>query len=177
MREFFESNRIQLELETVELARLAPRVAGADNAQFGDGRPISATTSLGALLADVIKPILRGNPATIYCYECRACYATQDNCPVGIAFQAELVVAGRVTDYDRFIRNGGLKCIRCGNCQSFCVQYLPLPQMFGTMQHDTREAMAKGAFDMISKPFRPNDLREVIAKAAGALGFKERTDA
>ncbi|MEW6670954.1 MAG: response regulator [Thermodesulfobacteriota bacterium] len=38
-----------------------------------------------------------------------------------------------------------------------------------------REAMAKGAFDMISKPFRPNDLREVIGKAAKALGFKERT--
>jgi DNA-binding NtrC family response regulator len=37
-----------------------------------------------------------------------------------------------------------------------------------------REAMAKGAFDIISKPFRPNDLREVIAKAAKALGFKER---
>lgn len=37
-----------------------------------------------------------------------------------------------------------------------------------------REAMAKGAFDMISKPFRPNDLREVIAKAAGALGLKEQ---
>lgn len=37
-----------------------------------------------------------------------------------------------------------------------------------------REAMAKGAFDIISKPFRPNDLREVIAKAAKALGFKEK---
>ena len=37
-----------------------------------------------------------------------------------------------------------------------------------------REAMAKGAFDMISKPFRPNDLREVIAKAAKAMGFKEK---
>jgi len=32
-----------------------------------------------------------------------------------------------------------------------------------------REAMAKGAFDIISKPFRPNDLREVIAKARDAL--------
>lgn len=99
---------------------------------------------VGALLADVIKPLMRGNPATIYCYECRACYATQDRCPVGIAYQAELVVAGRVTDYDRFIRNGGLKCIRCGNCQSFCVQYLPLPEMFGTMQDDTREALRNG---------------------------------
>ncbi|MBU1934406.1 response regulator [Patescibacteria group bacterium] len=37
-----------------------------------------------------------------------------------------------------------------------------------------REAMAKGAFDIISKPFRPNDLREVITKAATALGFKEK---
>lgn len=99
---------------------------------------------VAALLATVLKPLLRGNAATIYCYECRACYATQDRCPVGIAFQAELAVAGRVTDYDRFIRNGGLKCIRCGNCQSYCVQYLPLPQMIGTMQEDTREAIRKG---------------------------------
>jgi Na+-translocating ferredoxin:NAD+ oxidoreductase RnfC subunit len=99
---------------------------------------------VAALLATIIKPLLRGNAATIYCYECRACYATQDRCPVGITFQAELVVAGRVTDYDRFIRNGGLKCIRCGNCQSYCVQYLPLPQMFGTMQEDTRAAIKKG---------------------------------
>jgi len=99
---------------------------------------------VGALLASVVKPLLRGNPATIYCYECRACYATQDRCPVGITFQAELAVAGRATDYDRFIRNGGLKCIRCGNCQSYCVQYLPLPQMFATMQEDTREAIKRG---------------------------------
>lgn len=33
-----------------------------------------------------------------------------------------------------------------------------------------REAMEKGAFDFIAKPFRPNDLRQVIAKAARALG-------
>jgi Na+-translocating ferredoxin:NAD+ oxidoreductase RnfC subunit len=99
---------------------------------------------VGALLASVIKPLLRWNPATIYCYECRACYATQDRCPVGITLQAELVVAGRVTDYDRFIRNGGLKCIRCGNCQSYCVQFLPLPQMFAVMQEETRVAIRNG---------------------------------
>jgi DNA-binding NtrC family response regulator len=32
-----------------------------------------------------------------------------------------------------------------------------------------REAQAKGAFDFISKPFRPRDLQEVIDKAAEEL--------
>jgi DNA-binding NtrC family response regulator len=32
-----------------------------------------------------------------------------------------------------------------------------------------REALAKGAFEVIAKPFRPNDLREAIRKAADAL--------
>ena len=35
-----------------------------------------------------------------------------------------------------------------------------------------REAMAKGAFDIISKPFRPDDLRQVVGRAAEALGIK-----
>lgn len=34
-----------------------------------------------------------------------------------------------------------------------------------------REAIAKGAFDFIAKPFRPQELRDAIAKAARALGL------
>lgn len=33
-----------------------------------------------------------------------------------------------------------------------------------------REAQVKGAFDFIAKPFKPNDLRAVIDRAAKALG-------
>lgn len=104
----------------------------------------AAMLGIATVLAiDVGKAVVNKNPQTIYCYECRACYGTQDKCPVGIAYQAELVVAARVSDYDRFCRNGGLRCIRCGSCQSFCVQYLNLPQIFGTMQLQTMEALRK----------------------------------
>lgn len=97
-----------------------------------------------AFLVDFFKPIARGNPQTIYCYECRACYATQDKCPAGITFQAELTVASRVSDYERFIKNGGLACVRCGNCVSFCVINLNLPMIYGKMQELTIEAMEQG---------------------------------
>lgn len=36
-----------------------------------------------------------------------------------------------------------------------------------------REAMDKGAFDMIAKPFKPSELRSVIAKAVDSLGYKQ----
>lgn len=95
-------------------------------------------TTLGV---DIIKPLFKGLTQTIYCYECRACYATQDSCPVGISFQAELVIASRVSDYRRFIENGGLKCVRCGNCTSFCVQNIELQEVFGRMQLITMDAI------------------------------------
>ena len=34
-----------------------------------------------------------------------------------------------------------------------------------------KKAMEKGAFDFIAKPFKPDDLRKVVARAAEALGL------
>ncbi|MBF0337972.1 MAG: response regulator [Nitrospirae bacterium] len=38
------------------------------------------------------------------------------------------------------------------------------------MMELARQAMEKGAFDFIAKPFKPDDLRAVIVKAAETLG-------
>jgi len=102
---------------------------------------LAIATSLGLVVA---KPLIHGNPQTIYCYECRACYATQDNCPASIQYQAELTISARVADYSKFIRTGGLNCIRCGACQGFCVQHLDTATIFGTMQKETMNAIAQG---------------------------------
>jgi hypothetical protein len=125
---------------------------------------------------DILKPIWQGNPQTVYCYECRACYATQDKCAVGISFQAELVVAARVADYGRFLKAGGLKCVRCGNCTSFCVQNLDLPVIFSRMQQMTIEAMKKNRIKRsdLENAYRQGLVnRQFIDDVAEYLGHKK----
>src|SRR5512147_855184 len=105
---------------------------------------LSMLAIAGSLGLVVAKPLFHGNLQTIYCYECRACYATQDNCPASIQYQAELTISSRVADYSKFISNGGLNCIRCGTCQGFCVQHLDTATIFGIMQKDTMKAISEG---------------------------------
>jgi hypothetical protein len=109
---------------------------------------------IGAAVAlDVLRPIALGMWDAAYCYECRACYATQENCPASITFQAELTVACRTMDYRRFINNRGLLCIRCGNCNGFCVQHLNLAGIFGKMGVAAVQALQDGKipFDVVEK--------------------------
>jgi ferredoxin len=116
-----------------------------------------AMLGIGASLAlDVAKPTAIGVPQTIYCYECRACYATQDKCPAAIKFQAELNVSSRVGDHERFLRAGGMKCIRCGGCVSFCVVHLDLPRIFSRGQQRVMEAIEEGRVPraVVAKAFR-----------------------
>jgi hypothetical protein len=103
--------------------------------------------------AAILKPLFNDMPQTTYCYECRACYATQEKCPGRITKQAELTVASRVLDYERFISNGGMNCIRCGNCQTKCAAHLDLAKIYGTMQLITIAEIKKGnvPLDVLAK--------------------------
>jgi hypothetical protein len=130
---------------------------------------LAVASALGLV---VTKPVIHGNLQTIYCYECRACYATQDNCPASIQYQAELTISARVGDYSKFIRTGGLNCIRCGACQGFCVQHLDTATIFGIMQKDTMNAIAQGKVsdDLLVEALRRGMVnRDFIDSVAGYL--------
>ncbi len=130
---------------------------------------LAIASSLGLVVA---KPLFHGNYQTVYCYECRACYATQDNCPASIQYQAELTISARAADYAKFIRNGGLNCIRCGTCQGFCVQHLDTATIFGIMQHQTMKAISQGKVpsDLLAEALRKGMInREFIDAVAAYL--------
>ena len=140
----------------------------------------AAMLGIGVTFAvDVFKPVWQGNPQTIYCYECRACYATQDRCAVGINYQAELVVAARVANYKKFLKAGGLKCVRCGFCTSYCVQNLDLPKIFSRMQEMTMAAMEKGRIRRadLEEAYREGKInRQYIDRVAAYLGYRKTED-
>lgn len=131
-----------------------------------------------AFALDAAKPIIHGAPQTIYCYECRACYATQEKCPAAIAYQAELNVAARVGDHWRFIRNGGMKCLRCGGCVSFCVINLDLPQIYASEQQRAMAAIETGKVppERVKEAMRQGLFgREWIDRAAAWLAKNDPT--
>ncbi len=133
---------------------------------------LSMLAIAGSLGLIVAKPLFHGNLQTVYCYECRACYATQDNCPASIQYQAELTISARVGDYSKFIRNGGLNCIRCGTCQGFCVQHLDTAAIFGMMQQDTIRAIYQDKVpeDLLVEALRRGMInRDFIDGVAGYL--------
>jgi hypothetical protein len=133
---------------------------------------LSMLAIAGSLGLVVAKPLFHGNLQTIYCYECRACYATQDNCPASIQYQAELTISSRVADYSKFISTGGLNCIRCGTCQGFCVQHLDTATIFGIMQKDTMNAIIHGKVPdaLLVEALRRGMInREFIDEVAGYL--------
>jgi hypothetical protein len=136
---------------------------------------LSMLALAGSLGLAVTKPLFHGNPQTIYCYECRACYGTQDNCPASIQYQAELTISARVADYSKFIRTGGLNCIRCGACQGFCVQHLDTATIFGIMQKQTMDAITLGRVppDLLVDALRRGMInREFIDRVAQHLREK-----
>jgi hypothetical protein len=136
---------------------------------------LSMLALAGSLGLTVAKPLFHGNLQTLYCYECRACYGTQDNCPASIQYQAELTISARVTDYAKFIRTGGLNCIRCGACQGFCVQHLDTATIFGIMQKQTMDAITIGRVprDLLVDALRRGMInREFIDRVAQHLREK-----
>ena len=98
----------------------------------------------GLVAANVLRPILQDIPEAASCYDCNACNRTRDHCPVGIERQSELAAAARSFAYGKFVRNAGLKCIRCGACAGFCPIELDTAKMFGAMQMAVLNTMRAG---------------------------------
>jgi ferredoxin len=101
-----------------------------------------------ALTFVIFKAVFIGTGYSVYCLEDRSCMRVLsqpegENCPEFI-YPVEMVVASRTADYERFIRQGGLRCIQCGNCTKWCILEINIPEIAARMQELTLEALAEG---------------------------------
>ncbi|NOZ19968.1 MAG: hypothetical protein GXP25_02655 [Planctomycetes bacterium] len=113
-----------------------------------------------SLLGVIVKALIMGSGYSLFCLEDRACVRvtkTDDpakRCPEMLE-PVELVIASRVNDYIRFIKNGGLRCQGCGRCREFCILNLDIPEIVDGMQKRTLTAMERGKIplDVLERAF------------------------
>lgn len=96
----------------------------------------------------IFKSVFIGTGYSVYCLEDRSCMRVLsqpegENCPEYI-YPVEMVVASRTADYERFIRQGGLRCIQCGNCTKWCILEINIPEIAARMQELSLEALDEG---------------------------------
>ena len=102
----------------------------------GSERPqrVAEVAALAVIAAAGTAALARGQGAALFCCHDRTCTRTQEHCPAGITRQDELAAAAQADDHARFIRHGGLACLRCGNCEPHCGERLPLARHFAAQQ-------------------------------------------
>lgn len=136
----------------------------------GEGATAGATGELSLMVIDDepivgkrLKPALEKSGFTVECFESPA---------AAMARLAEKEFDIVVTD----LRMEGMDGIQI---LEHVMEHCPRTRVVLITGYATvevaREALVKGAFDFISKPFKPNDLRAVINKAALSLGHKAVT--
>lgn len=128
----------------------------------------------------IFKAVLIGTGYSIYCLEDRACMRVLsqpegENCPEYI-FPVELLVSSRTADYERFIRQGGLRCTHCGNCTKWCILDINIPEVAARMQELTLEALAEGKIDselILEEGFIDPQTREPLTEAAAMARYSQ----
>ncbi|MEJ2186330.1 MAG: response regulator [Gemmatimonadota bacterium] len=136
----------------------------------GEGATTGATGELSLMIIDDepivgkrLKPALEKSGFTVECFESPA---------AAMARLAEKAFDIVVTD----LRMEGMDGIQI---LEHVMEHCPRTRVVLITGYATvevaREALVKGAFDFISKPFKTNDRRAVINKAALSLGHKAVT--
>lgn len=120
-------------------------------------RQRSATAHLNRLALAVIaltlafvvfKALFSGVGSTIYSYEDRSALTVLSrpegkSCPEFLDAD-ELILAVRTADYERFVRQGGLRCTRCGNCVGEATLGIDVPAVVTRGQEMTLRALERG---------------------------------